>query len=233
MGQLDHILLLAMGPTAYQIPKPDMLPPNSEVWSINTMYRTYPLISRLFIMHDVRTEVMLNDSCLFEELNKQDIKVYTSGDYPGLKNNVVYPIAEIVKEFGVAFFLNSVTYMLAMAVYEQPKYIHFFGIDMRPDSGFEWHQEEKGAVEFWVGVGIGRGIKFSIPRGSCILRREMAGYFYGYVPRHDPSGLVYLTPGCDRRKHDKYKLVPIDKDGNELEDSIIISGNDKVIGRQI
>ena len=220
---MKHLFLLAMGPTWYQIPQPEHLPPDSEVWTINTMFKNYSRVDRVFMMHDIRTEILLQDYNFINLVNDLNVPVYTAGNYEALKNNVIFPVEEIVNEFKVGFFLNSITYMIALGISEKPLSINLFGIDMRPDSGFEWHQEEKGAVEFWLGVATGRGIKITIPEQSYIMKRQTAGYFYGYRPRLDPNGLVHLVPGCDRRQYNRYQLTPIDDEGNALEDPIIVT----------
>jgi len=223
----DHIYIMAMGPSWSQIPRPDNLPPKSEVWAINTNYRNYPKVHRLFMMHDIRTEILLHDKDFINEVNGLGIPVYTSGDYSFLHNNVPYPIVDIIEEFQVAFFLNSITYAIAFAICQKPKMLHLYGIDMRPDSGFEWHQNEKGCIEFWLGAAVANKIKLVIPKESYVCRRTMIGHFYGFEPRKETNGLIYMVPTNDRRTYDRYKLVPIDRDGNEMDDVLIISPTTK------
>ena len=224
-GKVEHLLLMAMGPTWYQCPQRDKLPPppKLEVWGINTLYRSYNGFDRLFMMHDIRTEILLNDYDFVNSVNKEKFPVYTAGDYPCLKNNIPYPMEEILNEFQVGYFLNSISYMIALAVKMRPKSISLFGIDMRPDSHFEWHMNEKGCVEFWLGAAVSRGIKVDIPKESYVLRRAITGAFYGFMPRAVPDGLVQFVPANDRRRYNRYKLTPVDNEGNELSDPIIIT----------
>jgi len=221
----EHIVLLALGPTWYQCPRRNLLPksPECEVWGINTIYRNYAGLDKLFMMHDVRTEILLNDYNFINTVNSEGFPVYTAGNYDALKNNVVFPIEEVISEFQVGFFMNSLTYMIAYAIMQNPKRISFFGIDMRPDSQYEWHVNEKGCIEFWCGVAVSRKIKLEIPKESYVLRRAMTGSFYGFHPRKGPDGLVYMVPVCDRRKYGRYKLTPIDDEGNELADPVIVT----------
>ena len=221
----DHIVILALGPTWYQCPRRNLLPkpPECEVWGINTIYRNYAGLDKLFMMHDIRTEILLNDFDFVNTVNKEGFPVYTAGDYQCLANNVVYPIEEILEEFKVGFFMNSLTYMFALAIMQKPEMISLFGIDMRPDSQYEWHINEKGCVEFWCGAAVSRGIKLNIPKESYVLRRAMTGAFYGFMPRKTPDGLVYMVPTNDRRKYGRYKLIPIDDEGNELAEPTIVT----------
>ncbi len=215
---LDHIIILALGPSWYKCP--EKAGPNEEIWGVNTMYRNRP-VDRVFIMHDLRHDICLMDKDFIPNVNELGVPVYTAGDYPVFTNNVVYPIEDILNEFGVGFFLNVMCYMLALAIKERPKKISLFGSDMRTDSGHEYRVNEKGAIEFWLGVAIGHKIKIMIPEESYLLKRMMAGNFYGYKPRKDPNGLLYMIPENERRTLRNFRLTPLDNKGNEMKDLAI------------
>ena len=231
--KVEHIVILAMGPTWYQCPRRDLLPPSPEceVWGINTMYLNYAGLDRLFMMHDIRTEIMLNDKAFVKNVNEEKFPIYTAGNYDCLKNNIPYPMEEVIDYYQVAYFLNSLSYAIALAIMQKPMHISFFGIDMRPDSEYEWHNNEKGCVEFWCGVAVASRILLHIPKESYVMRRAMTGAFYGFFPRKSPDGLVHMVPNNDRRKYGRYKLIPVDNDGNELEDPVIITPK-TLIGNQ-
>jgi len=225
VGNIEHIILIAMGPTWYQCPKRDLMDdsPKVEVWGINTVFRSYFGLDKLFMMHDVRTEILLNDYDFINTVNKEGMPVYTAGDYPCLINNVPYPIEKVMSEFRVGYFLNSLSYMMAFAIMQEPATISLFGIDMRPDSSYEWHMNEKGCVEFWCGAAVSRGILLNIPKESYVMRQAITGTFYGFIPRKNPDGLVHMVPANDRRKYHRYKLIPVDDDGNELSEPVILT----------
>jgi hypothetical protein len=217
MGELmaEHVHILALGPSWYKCPEEKV--EGEEIWAVNTMYRNRPA-DRVYIMHDLRHDILLMDKDFVHNVNQMDIPVYTAGDYPSFKNNVVYPIEDVLNEFRVAFFLNVMCYMIAHAIMEGVKKISLWGTDMRSDAGHEYRINEKGAVEFWLGVAIGRGVEIAIPEESYLLKRIMTGNFYGYTPRQAPDGLLYLIPENIRREHHHFRLTPLDRDGNDLKE---------------
>lgn len=210
---LKNINIVGLGPSWFKCPKEHG--PNEEIWGINTMYRNLD-VDRIFIMHDLREDILLMDKDFIESANKVGCPVYTAGDYPVFNNNIPYPIEEIIREFKVCFFLNVICYMIAIAIMEKVEKISLYGCDMRTDAGEEYRTNEKGAVEFWLGVAIGRGIEIAMPEESYLLKRMMTSSSYGYTPRQDPNGLVYMIPANVRRDIKYYKLIPLDNQGTEL-----------------
>lgn len=220
---MKEIQILAMGPTWGMCP--DEHDDDVELWGVNTTFRKRfgkPL-DRLFCMHDLRLEILTQNHNFVNEINESGLPFYTAGDYPVFENNRPYPIKEIYEEFGMLFFLNTMSYMLALAITEKPEYISLYGVDMRPDSGMEHHQNEKGCVEFWLGVAIGRGIKIRTLGESSLLRRQTTSNSYGYRQRPEPNGLVHLIPENDQRHCSRFKLTPVDDQGKEVGKSVIMS----------
>ena len=213
-----------MGPTWYQCPAE--APENSEIWGVNTMYRNRDC-DRIFIMHDIKHDLMVQDRDFFETVNAKGIPVITAGDYPPLENNFVYPAEEVIEFFGVAFFLNVMAWMLAYAIMCNPKRITVYGCDMRSDSGDEYRLGERGCVEYWLGVAMGKGIDIGLPQESFLLKRIMRGNFYGYHLRKTGKGLDELIPTATKRQYSKYMMVPMDDDGNPINDPTPITFHDK------
>lgn len=88
-----------------------------------------------------------------------------------------YPLEEIKEEFGTCFFRNTVSYMLAYAIYKGYEKIWLFGIDQGP----QWdYLANKFFVFYWLGVATGRGIKFELPK-STILVEPMHEQLRKYV----------------------------------------------------
>jgi hypothetical protein len=213
--RLENVNIVGLGPSWFKCPEEHG--ENEEIWGINTMYRNRK-VDRIFIMHDLREDILLMDKDFIHNANQVGCPVYTAGDYPVFNNNLPDPVEKIIQEFKVCFFLNVICYMVAIAVLENVKKISLFGCDMRTDAGEEYRVNEKGAVEFWLGVAIGRGIEVVMPEESYLLKRMMTSSSYGYVPRQEPNGLVYMIPTNVRRDTRYYKLIPLDKAGNELRE---------------
>lgn len=216
--KLDNIIILALGPSWYKCP--EKLKPGEELWAINTMFRSRKA-NRIFMMHDLKHEILLMDYDYIKHVNEAGVPIYTAGSYPVFDNNIEYPIVDVLKHFGAGFFLNVMCYMLALAIMEGTKKITMYGADFRTDTGHEYRINEKGAVEFWLGVAIGKKIEVEFPEESYLLKRMMTGSFYGYQQRVTEGGLVHLIPDNKHRAYANYKLVPLDSNGNEIEDQAV------------
>lgn len=208
--ELDNIFILGRGQSLGYCPvkKPD----KSEYWGCNNIYKARE-VDRLFIMHDVYVTQYNRETKIIEEANKKGFPLYTLGKYEELKNNILYPIQEVIKEFGIAYFLTNISYMLALAIMQRPKNLFLFGVDMDFGTAREYMQNEKGCVEFWLGVAIGRKIRFHLSHGSTLMRRKGRGNYYGMVAKIDErSHTLKLDPVYKWGKVKsalKYKIVKI------------------------
>ncbi len=183
--KLNEIAILAMGPTWSQCPE---TLENGEIWATNTMYMNHH-VDRIFLMHDVKHDILVQDKDIVENINKLGVPFYTAGEYASFKTNIAYPVEEIIDYFGVAYFLNVIAWMMAYAIYCKPKRINLYGVDMRGDAGGEYNIGERGCIEFWIGRALGDKIEVGIPEESFLLKRTMRGNFYGYRFRKNPNGL--------------------------------------------
>jgi len=204
---LEKIIICAQGPSWYQCP--ETIPQDCEIWGCNVIYRDH-WVDRLFFGHDPRGHFIEDDANLFENLNNLDIPVYTNGLFKPLKKNAMIPVIEILSEFNTGFFLNVICYMVATAILQKPKCIQFYGVDMRPDAGVETYLNEKGAVEYWVGVALGQGIKFENTLESYVLKIKQEGSFPGMRNKVERAGLLYQIPAADRNMQTlrEYVVVP-------------------------
>jgi len=177
---LDKIIILGKGPSRASCP--DLIKPGTEIWGVTNVFIEKG-VSRLFEMHSRETvEAGFKQyGGNYAMVNKLGFPVYTRELYPEYDNNEVYPLADVVREFGVRYFMNSLSYMIALAIMQRPKEMELLGVDMRCVEDF---LREKACVEFWLGVAVGRGIKvktsdISFVMASALPDRNM---FYGYEP---------------------------------------------------
>ena len=211
---LDKIVILAQGPSWYQCP--EEFPAGTEVWGSNVIYRDYlKSIDRLFFGHDIRHNMCHDDADIINNLNRMEIPVYTTGIFKVLKKGAQIPIEQILGEFHIAFFLNVICYMLATAILQNPKSIDMYGVDMRPDAGGETYTNEKGGVEFWCGVAIGRGITVNTTKESYVMKTKQEGDFPGFKKKVEQAGLYLQIPLEQRNQFalQNYAVMPI---GDEI-----------------
>jgi len=194
---LDKIIILAQGPSWYQCP--DLVPGNEgiEIWGSNVIYRDHA-VDRLFFGHDPRGCFFHDDMNLFENLNKIGMPIYTIGVYKPLVNSTQIPVLEILEEFKVGFFLNVIAWMMATAILQDPKTIDMYGVDMRPDADIEYLINEKGTMEFWCGVAMGKGIPVKNTKESYVMKTKQEGNFPGFRKKVPQNGLATLIPKEDR-----------------------------------
>ena len=207
---LDKIIILAQGPSWYQCP--DLVPGREglEIWGSNVIYRDHA-VDRLFFAHPIRGHFFNDDMNLFENLNKINVPVYTHNVYKPLVNNTRIPVMEILDEFKVGFFLNVIAWMMATAIIQEPKIIDMYGVDMRPDADCEYLVNEKGTIDFWCGVAMGRGISLKNTKESYVMKTKQEGNFPGFRAKVPMNGLAMLVPKEDRNEIGlrNYTILPV------------------------
>jgi len=209
---LSNIYILGRGVSLIRCPVEK--PENSEYWGCNNVYRARE-VDRLFVMHDLYATQFRRDKDLIETVNKKDFPVYTLGKYDVLKNNVQYPMEEVLKEFEQSYFLNNTCYMIALAILQNPKNMTFYGVDLTFGNKSEYFRDAKACVEFWLGVATGRGIMVHLAAESTLLKRVGRSRFYWWKEKVDDvhSYTLQLEPQYlwDNPKcAEKYKIERLD-----------------------
>ena len=186
-NKVHSVIILGCGPTHVEC---DFA---HETWGVNGTYTFAKRLDKLF-MTDEEAEV---DNCWYDvvKLVKADTALVLPGSYKkftdlGL-NVEVFPINEILQRFKTRFFSNSIAYMMAYALLKTktvqslddpvPKVVEgydkifFYGIDMMTNSTYI---QEKGGVEYWMGIAKGMGVEVINTRGSA-TGKTWNGKMYG------------------------------------------------------
>ncbi len=158
-----------------------------ETWGINSMGACI-LTDRMFVMQDIKHNIAKESESrkvaqgIQRWLPEYPGPVYTTTAYPEWPCLVEYPTEDVLNSLGGPPYLNnSVAYALAFAMFIGVKEIFLFGADFSyPDN----HASEsgRGCVEYLIGIGVARGIKFGVPPTSTILdacvpeERKLYGY---------------------------------------------------------
>ena len=105
--------------------------------------------------------------------------------YAEIPKSEAFPIHEVVKEFGIPYFSNTICYMIAYALLKGAEEIDIFGVNQ---AGSHEYTEERGAVEAWLGIAIGRGVKVIVHGKDSQLFKYKGRYggsgesmLYGYL----------------------------------------------------
>ena len=170
--EAKEVIILGCGPTSSECRY------HCETWGVNGTYTFAKRLNKLFFTdeeievnscwYDVPELLTLDPVCVFPVNYKRFQEL-------GLKLEI-FPMKEIYQKFPSFFFSNTIAYMLAYAIYHRYDTIYLYGIDMMSHSTYI---QEKGGVEFWMGVALGQGIKIVNTRGSA-TGKCWNGKMYGH-----------------------------------------------------
>ena len=165
-----------------------------EIWGLNDLYKHIPRYDRWFQFHTAneveRTHIEnpeVRDSWETHVgvLKAMSCPVYMQTEHPEMPHSVKYPLDEILEHFGGCFvdpddakyFNNSISYMIALAIYEGFDEIHVYGVDMSTLMEDGEYAHQRPSCEFWLGMAAGKGIKLYIPKEADLLKTR---FLYGY-----------------------------------------------------
>ena len=221
-----EVIILGCGPTHVECKY------HCETWGVNGTYTIAKRLDKLF-MTDEPSEV---DACWYDmaRVLKTDTTLVFPIEYDRFKDLglpiEIYPIDKIIGRFRTRFFSNTIAYMLAYALYYDYEKIWMFGIDMMTSGSYI---QEKGGVEFWMGIAAGMSterlsqgkspIEIFNTRGSA-TGKTWNGKMYGYYGLQEeemlkehlmaPWDIVRVSKTSDPQDEwikdpvaDEYKLV--------------------------
>lgn len=87
----------------------------------------------------------------------------------GIPSSVPFPYEFLLRKHGPYHFTSTISWMLALAIEQQPKAIGLFGVDMAADE--EWAYQRPGCQHF-VGTARALGIQVVLPPESDLMRHS-------------------------------------------------------------
>jgi len=141
----------------------------------------------LFIMDvlDEKPQIVSSITNLGEivmRINKMKVPLIAPFKYEEIPLSEAFPIEECVKVFGMPYFTNTICYMIAYALLKGAKEIELYGVNQ---AGSHEYTEERGGVEYWLGVANGLGVKITIHGKDSQLIKYKGRYgnniLYGYL----------------------------------------------------
>lgn len=174
MPKFSDKLLIAANIPDY----PDDLDQFAEIWGINTSYGRFPdrRVHRLYYF-DNHT---LIDPDFVEKVNaRPDMRVITKWPDPLIPTSESFPLDDMIRVFGYAYWTCSVAYTIAHALYDGWKHITLAGMYHVEDS---WeYAHHKPCVEHWIGRALGMGVSVEIHGQSMLLKPHgWESEVYGY-----------------------------------------------------
>ena len=125
-------------------------------------------------------EKYLNDLAIL------DVPVYMQQKWDIIPKSEPYPLQKIIETFG-NYFTNSVSYMIALAIYQNATEIGCYGVDMATGSEYG---PQRPSCEFFLGVAAGMGIKITIPKVADLLKTK---FLYGFQEREQAAWEEKMT----------------------------------------
>jgi len=174
-----HVVLLGLGPSLDQYSglvkrlgsRKKLC---DEVWTINALGDLFQC-DRVFHMDDVRVQQVRADAApesniaaMLEWLKTTKTPVFTSRPHPDYPSLEAFPLEEVARSTGYAYFNSTAAYAVAYAVHMGVEKLSLFGCDFTYPNAH--HAEQgRGCVEFWLGMGAARGMRIGIPRVSSLM----------------------------------------------------------------
>lgn len=164
-----------------------------EVWGLNDLYDVMPQYNAELLKGETWARVRWfqlhrNDHGLIpdgardpkhgEWLKTAKCPIYMFEPLPDIPTAVRYPLEEVLKLFPRAYFNNTISWMIALALLEGFETVGIWGVDMALDGvhGQSEYGHQRPSVEYFVGWADGHGVEFYIPVESEICK---CGFLYG------------------------------------------------------
>jgi len=156
--------------------------PTMEVWTLNEAYKLFQQIKngradRWFEIHSPDSPSK-NTKEHTEFLRNCKVPIFMQEHYDDIPMSVAYPREEIKEYFNQNFIINeagspfteysnSISWMVALAIYEWYEEIWITGVDMAQQSEYQF---QRPSCNFFIGYAAGKGIKVLIPRNSELCK---------------------------------------------------------------
>ena len=184
---MTKIAIIGLAPSAKDVPD------DWEWWGLPWDARRAVHCDRLFEMHDERLifnpEYGRRDDYR-DYLSEMIVPIYMQRHHDDIPMSVEYPFEDVEDVFGgVAAhqrYGSMISYMLAMAIIEEPAAIGLWGVDLIDD-----FDHERPNIAYLLGVASGRYIDVALPSGNTILERRSENNFNGHFVSY-PGRYGYL-----------------------------------------
>lgn len=195
----DKVAIVGFAPSWLETPWDDE---TMDIWGINELYlqieAKYKKMKRVtgwFEIHDVENSPSRQIKSHHDWLKNAKIPIFMQRKYDWIPNSVPVP-KDLIEQFvnqgmlindvGASFtdYSNQISIMTVVALMMGYKEIHIYGVDMAANSEYQF---QKSSVQFFVGLSLGYGVKFLIPKSSELCKFPR---FYGFATdAHQPRNL--------------------------------------------
>ncbi len=155
--------------------------PDMEVWGLNQLYIAWrgTNLQDMFLSkctrwfqihhkHSYEAAVGRDHSHHKWLAQRNTFPIYMQQKEEDVPFSIPFPVKEMLQKFR-RYFTNSISWEIALAIYEGFEEIHLYGVDMAMDSEYEF---ERPSVEYFLGYAEGANIKLVIP-GKCDILKSV------------------------------------------------------------
>lgn len=193
-----------------------------NIWVVNGSQVFHPTASLEFMMDDYLGPA-LKDAGKTRDVTDRHIKnskipIITTYAYEGFPALTEYPLFEIVDHHQTAYFGETLSYMVAFALWAGVSSIHFHGTDY-----MGCKPAERACTEFWCGIAKTSGVEIQVNPYSHLLSTQIDGinnhipFFYGYIPATFPFNMTFGKDGLPNIRYgDKQRKEAVDDAAKKL-----------------
>ena len=146
-------------------------PTDGETWGVNDLFKRRD-VKLIFAMDNLETRLSTWAEGIEEYTRKNCIPVVGQKAYSFLPISIIFPI----KEMHTDYFVCTISYMIAYAIFKGATQIDLYGCTLWGGSEYSY---QKPNVEYWIGYAQGKGIKVNI-HGRANLLKSHNNLIYGY-----------------------------------------------------
>ena len=153
-----------------------------QVWGVNAVVTWRP-VDVTFHMHhlDPRQDRDSINQRTFEKIIRSNVPLVTLDRYKEFPSSIRFPFRWVYGTFKTDYISNSISYMVAYALYLGVKKIDMYGVNMSTQVEY---MMEKGNVEAWIALARGHGAEVTVHRNEwCAIERSGDNLIYGYGVR--------------------------------------------------
>ena len=169
---------MGFAPTWTETPWDD---PHGELWGMNALHKVAAdkPWTRWYQLHDIAAHHKADFDEHTTWLRESNLPIIMWPEhvekYAGIVPNAIpYPKDAILEFFApYAYFTNTVSWMIAHAIYESRSKIGVYGVDMAQSSEYG---NQRPSCEYFLGIAMGKGIQVELPRTSDLIKTP---FLYG------------------------------------------------------
>ena len=166
--QEDKLILLGNGPSKSQCPFTDGVDIWAAVSVLSDPKYADKRYDKVFCFDDPTLKANENEG--LEIAKKRHLTIVGYGRFLSCVTED-YPLGVLQRTFKTNYFLNDLSYMIALAVHKEYKALFLYGVDQSGpiesagkdiDGNPHDYRNGRAYVAFWLGVAAGRGITYKV-----------------------------------------------------------------------